>query len=59
MALFLDADASEVTGGYPQGGVTKITFRNTHFQYALTWFGLSISLLVIGIVFLYSRREKL
>lgn len=28
--------------GIPIGSLGKVTFRNTHFQYILTWYGLSI-----------------
>lgn len=35
---FVDANA---TGGLPIGGLTVVSFRNTHLFYALTWFALS------------------
>ncbi|RST32238.1 SURF1 family protein [Sphingomonas ginkgonis] len=39
---FIDADATPVPGGWPQGGLTVVSFRNAHLQYALTWFGLAL-----------------
>ena len=37
---FIDADASGGAGP-PVGGLTVVTFRNTHLVYALTWFALA------------------
>ena len=54
--FFIDADDTPVRGG-PEGGVTLIQFPNSHLQYALTWFGLAGSLLVVGGFFLWSRRS--
>jgi surfeit locus 1 family protein len=30
-----------IPGGYPIGGLTVVSFRNTHLIYALTWFALA------------------
>ncbi|XP_022255788.1 surfeit locus protein 1-like, partial [Limulus polyphemus] len=39
--VFLDAtDESSVPGG-PIGGQTKVSLRNEHFSYILTWYSLS------------------
>jgi surfeit locus 1 family protein len=39
----LDADAGP-SGAVPQGGETRVAFPNRHLEYALTWFGLSATL---------------
>jgi len=39
--FFVDADASPNPGGYPLGGLTVVSFRNSHLVYALTWFALA------------------
>jgi len=50
---------NKVSGGeLPIAGTTLINFPNNHFQYALTWFGLGGTLLVVGGSFLWSRRQK-
>ncbi len=49
--FFLEADESEVPGGWPKGGQTRLKLTNNHLQYALTWFGLAICLVVIYAVF--------
>lgn len=53
---FIDADAALNDGGYPIGGLTVVRFRNSHFSYALTWFGLSILSFLGGAIVLRNRR---
>ncbi|GFR12492.1 surfeit locus protein 1 [Trichonephila clavata] len=41
--IFIDADANSTVSGGPIGGQTRITFRNEHMSYILTWYSLSIA----------------
>lgn len=41
LPITIDQAAGE-EGALPQGGETKLTFSNRHFEYALTWYGLAI-----------------
>lgn len=43
--FFVDADATPNPGGWPLGGQTIVAFRNSHLGYALTWYGLALTLL--------------
>jgi surfeit locus 1 family protein len=54
--FFVDADASPNPGGLPVGGVTQFDLPNNHLQYALTWFGLAGTLLVVAGAWLLRRR---
>lgn len=54
-ALFVDADDTANPGGLPIGGQTRVTFRNDHLQYALTWFALAICL--AGVYVAFSRKR--
>lgn len=56
--FFVDVDEASNPGGWPKGGTTIISFPNSHLQYAVTWYGLALSLLGVGSFFLYSRRQK-
>lgn len=41
---FIDADGTANPGGLPIGGLTRLSFRNAHLVYALTWYGLALLL---------------
>jgi len=52
VALFyIDADATPNPGGWPKGGVTRLSLPNNHLQYATTWFSLAVALIVIYVLF--------
>ncbi|NNE40944.1 MAG: SURF1 family protein, partial [Marinicaulis sp.] len=44
-------------GEVPAGGTTRIDFRNKHMEYALTWFGLAVTLFGVWLVFSLPKRE--
>ncbi|RMF11726.1 MAG: SURF1 family protein [Alphaproteobacteria bacterium] len=56
LPVLVDADATPNPGGFPVGGQTRIDIPNNHLDYALTWFGLAVALLVIYVVYLRRRR---
>ncbi len=56
--FFLEANNDPNPGGYPVGGQTFVNIPNNHLGYAITWFGLAGSLLVVFSVFAYSQRRK-
>jgi surfeit locus 1 family protein len=55
LPFYIDADKTPNPGGWPQGGITRLDLPNDHLQYAITWFALSIALVVIYV--LYHRRR--
>ena len=42
--LFIDISETDIPGGLPRGGQTRIALKNDHLGYALTWFGLAVVL---------------
>lgn len=58
LGFFVDADATPNPGGLPVGGVTMIDLPNNHLQYALTWYGLAATLVLVLAVALYRRRTQ-
>ncbi len=52
---FIDADATPNPGGWPVGGLTVVSFHNSHLVYAVTWFALA--LMVLGAVAYLWRHE--
>ncbi len=54
---FIDADAAAAdTGHYPVGGLTVISFHNSHLVYAITWYALA--LMVAGASWWVVRDER-
>lgn len=52
--FFVDADAEPANpGGFPRGGTTRLTLYNRHLEYAVTWYGLALTL--IGVYFAFAR----
>jgi len=45
---FIDADALPGIDAWPRGGMTVVSFRDHHLQYALTWFALAALCLFAG-----------
>lgn len=53
--VMVDAQASDIPGGWPQGGHTRLTFSNNHLGYVITWYGLALSLIVIYVAYHISK----
>ena len=58
--FFVDADAEPANpGGFPRGGVTRLVLPNRHLEYALTWYGLALTLIGVFAAFARSRLRTL
>ncbi|MES5097312.1 SURF1 family protein [Agrobacterium sp. BA1120] len=55
--FFVDANAAPNPGGWPKGGVTLIDLPNNHLQYAITWYGLALALVIV-VGFAYVRGVR-
>ncbi|KAA2234104.1 SURF1 family protein [Salinarimonas soli] len=53
--FIVDADAAPVPGGLPRGGQTVLRLVNNHLQYALTWYGIALTLLGVFAAFAWRR----
>lgn len=49
--FFVYAERSPVPGGWPKGGTARLDLPNRHLEYALTWFGLALTLLAVYAVY--------
>ena len=56
--FFVDAGKNSVPGGFPQGGTTRISFPNSHLQYAITWYGLAFALVLVSGVYIWTNRRR-
>ncbi len=55
--FFVEAEPMAVPGGWPRGGVTRLELPNRHLEYAITWYGLAVVLVVIYVLFMRGRRQ--
>jgi surfeit locus 1 family protein len=55
--FFVDADRTPNPGGFPIGGVTIVDLPNNHLQYALTWFGLALTLIGVFAAYVWQARK--
>jgi surfeit locus 1 family protein len=55
--FIVDADATANPGGWPKGGQTRLAIPNDHLTYALTWFGLALTLLGVVGAYAWGRRR--
>lgn len=61
LPFFLDAgfpDRPGTLGQWPVHGVTRIDLPNNHLQYAITWYGLALTLIGVVGFFLFQQRKR-
>ncbi len=56
--FFVEAEAQPVPGGWPRGGVTRLELPNRHLEYALTWYGLAVTLVIVALFVTRSRSRE-
>lgn len=55
---FIDADETKNPGDLPVGGLTQITFHNSHLVYAITWYGLALMTLGMAGYLVHFERKR-
>ena len=56
-SYFIDADHLTAPGTWPRGGLTIVSFRNTHLSYALTWYAMALLFLAAMVFVIWDRRR--
>lgn len=56
--LFVEADATANPGGFPVGGQSRVSFRNDHLSYALTWYSLAVILAAVYAAFVIGGNRE-
>lgn len=57
--VVIERDAAPpVPGGLPQGGVTRLVISNRHLEYAVTWYGLALTLVGVFVAFAFKRLRE-
>lgn len=54
--FYIEQESPVPPGGLPKPGRLVVNLRNNHLQYAITWFGLALSLASVYVVWLIRRR---
>jgi len=57
--VFLDATAGSTVTGGPVGGQTRVSLRNEHLSYILTWYGLSAATAYMWVRLFIARKPLL
>jgi surfeit locus 1 family protein len=57
LPFYVEAGPAPNPGGFPIGGQTRISLPNDHLQYAITWYGFALTLIVIYFVYHYRKPE--
>jgi surfeit locus 1 family protein len=55
--FYIDLEAPPAAGGLPKAGPLKAALPNNHLQYAVTWYGLALVILVAAFFFWRARRR--
>lgn len=56
--FYVEADGTPQPGGWPKGGQTRLDLPNNHLQYALTWYGIALTLVGVFAAFALSRLSR-
>jgi cytochrome oxidase assembly protein ShyY1 len=56
--FFIDLEAPVPPSGWPRPGVLKVSIRNEHLQYAITWYGLAGALAIMFVLWLKIHHRK-
>lgn len=53
----IDADSASGPGEWPKHGAARVRIPNNHLSYALTWFGLALTLIAVFAAFAWRKRQ--
>jgi surfeit locus 1 family protein len=55
--FYVELESPQPPGGLPRAGPLKASLRNEHLQYAITWYGLAVVVVVMFAFWLRARRQ--
>lgn len=55
---YIDTNGQENLAAWPKGGTTRLAFNNRHLEYALTWYGLALTLIGVWGAYSWRRPDK-
>lgn len=57
--FFVELESPRPPGGLPRAGALKVNLRNEHLQYAITWYGLALVVVVMFAFWFRAHREAM
>src|SRR5262249_60951602 len=54
--FYVELEGPQPPGGLPRAGALRANLRNEHLQYAITWYGLALVVVVMFTLWLRKRR---
>jgi surfeit locus 1 family protein len=55
--FLIELESPQPPGGLPRAGALKVNLRNEHLQYAITWYGLAVVVVVMFAFWFRARRQ--
>jgi surfeit locus 1 family protein len=55
--FFIELESPQAPGGLPRAGALTVNLRNEHLQYAITWYGLAVVVIVMFAFWFRARRQ--
>lgn len=55
--FYVEADATPNPGGWPKGAAPRVDLPNNHLQYALTWYGIALTLVGVFAGYAWQRAR--
>jgi surfeit locus 1 family protein len=56
--FYIEMEGPQPPGGLPRAGALKVSLRNEHLQYAITWYGLGLIVAVMFVLWLRSGHAS-
>ena len=56
--FFIELESPQPPGGLPRAGALKVNLRNEHLQYAITWYGLALVVVVMFGLWFSGRARR-
>ena len=56
--FFVEAETATGAAGAPQPDLAAVNLSNRHLEYALTWYGLAVTLAGVYLAWVFSRRRR-
>jgi surfeit locus 1 family protein len=56
--FYVEQETPVPPGGLPQPGKLEVSLPDNHLQYAITWYGLAVALVVVFVIWAFGARDR-